>query len=207
MEKPTRFRSSGRVSGRAKRTEDVTTVAEAESVRGDLFQDFSRVLTTLHAEDTPFEDIRELNERANALLRARRAWEHRIKELGGPDHLRGAKMAGSVAVNGYRYFGRARELPDVVAMLEKKKQEEKDVKETVDAETESLRKRDALNAVILEEGYYGDNACVNRVKSEILMFDELGEAPSLSQIEAVVVERKKAQLLARLEAKRAQENV
>jgi pre-mRNA-splicing factor ISY1 len=68
--------------------------------------------------------IRDLNDTCNRLLREKRAWEYRIKELGGPDYTRGGtKMFDPLArelpgLRGYRYFGKARELPGVKELFE-----------------------------------------------------------------------------------------
>ena len=63
--------------------------------------------------------IRDLNDEINKLIRERRRWEDRVKELGGPDYKRsgsrlfeadGTEVPGT---RGYKYFGAARELPGV----------------------------------------------------------------------------------------------
>ena len=56
-------------------------------------------------------------------------WERRIRELGGPNYMRGGggtvfdaegrEVEGGGGGKGYRYFGRARELPGVKEMFER----------------------------------------------------------------------------------------
>uniref|UniRef100_A0A3B4ATX0 Uncharacterized protein n=1 Tax=Periophthalmus magnuspinnatus TaxID=409849 RepID=A0A3B4ATX0_9GOBI len=69
--------------------------------------------------------IRDLNDEINKLLREKRHWEVRIKELGGPDYRRfgprmldheGREVPGN---RGYKYFGAARDLPGVRELFEK----------------------------------------------------------------------------------------
>ncbi|NXT10837.1 ISY1 factor, partial [Prunella fulvescens] len=70
--------------------------------------------------------VRALNDEINKLLREKRHWEYRIKELGGPDYARiGLKMLDhkgkEVPRNrGYKYFfGAAKDLPGVRKLFEK----------------------------------------------------------------------------------------
>lgn len=63
--------------------------------------------------------VRDLNDNLNKLIRTKAAWEYRIKALGGPDYRgignrlmdEGRQVPGDRG--GYRYFGRARDLPGV----------------------------------------------------------------------------------------------
>jgi hypothetical protein len=63
--------------------------------------------------------VRELNDEINRMFKTKYHWEFRIRELGGPDYIRkrpkvldadGREVPGT---RGYKYFGRARELPGV----------------------------------------------------------------------------------------------
>lgn len=65
--------------------------------------------------------VRDMNDQINRLMRERRAWEHRITELGGPNYrvippkamqsMNNDPIMG--AHGGYRYYGRAKDLPGV----------------------------------------------------------------------------------------------
>merc|ERR1711918_240204 len=60
--------------------------------------------------------IRDLNELINKLLREKGHWNRQIKQLGGPDYgLTESKIydAEGLELQGYKYFGAARELPSV----------------------------------------------------------------------------------------------
>jgi hypothetical protein len=68
--------------------------------------------------------VRELNDEINKLIRESRHWERRIRQLGGQKFLReeetGAITESAVSHRGYFYFGAARELPSVTALLDGK---------------------------------------------------------------------------------------
>jgi pre-mRNA-splicing factor ISY1 len=73
--------------------------------------------------------VRDLNDEINKLMKEKWGWERRIRELGGPNYMRsgvgGVVFDGEGRVveggggKGYRYFGRARELPGVKEMFER----------------------------------------------------------------------------------------
>lgn len=68
------------------------------------------------------ERTRELNDEINKLFREKRHWERRIKQLGGQNYLKTAMVPasgpdGPAEHKGYFYFGAARELPGVAALL------------------------------------------------------------------------------------------
>ncbi|GAB6029180.1 NineTeen Complex (NTC) component [Chamberlinius hualienensis] len=69
--------------------------------------------------------IRDLNDEINKLLREKRHWEIRIRDLGGPDLVRsgprmldaeGREVPGN---RGYKYFGAAKDLPGVRELFER----------------------------------------------------------------------------------------
>lgn len=64
------------------------------------------------------ERTRELNDEINKLLRERRHWERRIRELGGRSYPQDEGGEGALVHKGYHYFGAARELPGVAALVE-----------------------------------------------------------------------------------------
>lgn len=70
------------------------------------------------------ERTRELNDEINKLLREKRHWERRIRDLGGKSYPREAAPTpmlgedGAVSHKGYFYFGAARDLPGVAALVE-----------------------------------------------------------------------------------------
>lgn len=79
---------------------------------------------SLPASLTDYE-IRDLNDEINQLMREKRHWETQIVNLGGANYKRaqtsmfdddGKEVPGT---RGYKYFGRARELPGVKEMFTK----------------------------------------------------------------------------------------
>lgn len=127
--------------GRPRATQQCTDVPSATRFRAQTLREITRGLTRIHDPLLTEYQVRDINDTLNRLLRERRAWEHRIKQLGGPDYTSGTTTGGGVAfgdtdmvtVKGYKYFGRARELPDVVKLLQ-------------EAETEKNRRRTGRDA-------------------------------------------------------------
>lgn len=91
-----------------------TAISHRVSVVSELSSSLAKINDPLLTE----YQIRDLNDKINRLLKERRAWEYRIKELGGPDFRKQIETNDSFTLKGYKYFGRARELPDVVKLLE-----------------------------------------------------------------------------------------
>lgn len=95
----------------------VTSLAQAEKWRATLVAEISSRITDINNPDLNEIQVRDLNDDINKKVKERRAWEHHIKRLGGADHLKHNADPG-VEVAGVRYYGRARELPDVKQVLE-----------------------------------------------------------------------------------------
>ena len=129
------------VKGRPRATQQCTDVPSATRFRAQTLREITRGLTRIHDPLLTEYQVRDINDTLNRLLRERRAWEYRIKQLGGPDYISGTTTGGGVAggdtdmvtVKGYKYFGRARELPDVVKLLQ-------------EADTEKSRRRTGRDA-------------------------------------------------------------
>ncbi|KAJ3026193.1 UNVERIFIED_CONTAM: NineTeen Complex (NTC) component [Siphonaria sp. JEL0065] len=131
-------------------TARVSTVREADRWRGDIIREISRKVSKIQDPGLTEYQVRDLNDRINKLFREKRSWEYRIKELGGPDYRRGSsrildaegkEVPGS---RGYRYFGRAKELPGVKELFESQK---------VTAE-ESSKSRSEMHKAV-DADYYG----------------------------------------------------
>jgi len=69
--------------------------------------------------------VRQVNDEINKLIRCKKHWEDRIRELGGTDYTfqnikaydsQGLEIEGS---KGYKYFGAARDLPGVRELFKK----------------------------------------------------------------------------------------
>ena len=73
--------------------------------------------------------MRDLNDEINRLLREKRHWENQIVALGGANYRRNVAMLDDdgkevPGTKGYKYFGRAKELPGVKELFMSKKTEE-----------------------------------------------------------------------------------
>lgn len=109
----------GHVERRPTEPSEVTKLTDAEKWRQQIIREISRkVAQILDVGLTDFQ-IRDLNDDINKSFREKRRWEDQIKHLGGPDYKRaGSKMLDNEGKevpgsSGYRYFGRARDLPGV----------------------------------------------------------------------------------------------
>ncbi|GMK55806.1 hypothetical protein CspeluHIS016_0208620 [Cutaneotrichosporon spelunceum] len=103
----------------------VSSLRECERWRGDIMREISRKVSKIQDSSLTNYEIRDLNDEINQLLKEKRHWETQIVALGGANYKRanmamvdneGREVPGT---RGYKYFGRARELPGVKEMFEK----------------------------------------------------------------------------------------
>ncbi|CAD0087148.1 unnamed protein product [Aureobasidium vineae] len=137
------------------RTRRPKAISQQESVptcerwRGQVLKEISRKVSKIQDLSLSDFQIRDINDELNKLFKEKWQWEMRIRELGGPNYMRGGgrvvdeegrEIQGGG--KGYRYFGRAKELPGVKELFEAAKakpQEEKaletrsDLRQKVDA--------------------------------------------------------------------------
>ena len=95
--------------------------------RFELIEDISRKVEEIQDESLQEYEIRQRNDKINELLREKEDWEQRIIELGGPDYQRLEPSKELITKdipqkNGYRYFGKARELMGVQHLLQAQKE-------------------------------------------------------------------------------------
>lgn len=99
-------------------------IQQAEGWRQQVIRDISKSVTAIQNAGLGEFRIRDLNDHINKLLREKRHWENRLRELGGKSYSsKGAKMLDregrEVPGNkGYKYFGAARDLPGVRELFE-----------------------------------------------------------------------------------------
>ncbi|KAJ5198993.1 hypothetical protein N7472_004197 [Penicillium cf. griseofulvum] len=110
---------------RPKAITSVDTVPVCERWRGQVVKEISRKVSRIHVQSLSDYQIRDLNDEINKLMREKWAWEMQIRNLGGPNYMRGSsrlyddegrEIPGGG--KGYKYYGRARELPGVKEMIE-----------------------------------------------------------------------------------------
>ncbi|KAK2875188.1 NineTeen Complex (NTC) component [Arthroderma sp. PD_2] len=114
--------------GRTRRPKAITTIDSipvCEKWRGQVLKEISRKVTRIQDLSLSDFQIRDVNDEINKLMREKWMWEVQIRNLGGPNYTRGGgrvydedgkEIPGGG--KGYRYFGRARELPGVKEMFE-----------------------------------------------------------------------------------------
>ncbi|KAJ1852755.1 NineTeen Complex (NTC) component [Coemansia sp. RSA 1822] len=97
------------------------TLDDAERWRRDVIREISRTVTQINDMSLPDTQIRQLNDDINRLLRTKHHWDIRVLELGGPNYKKAKSIEESEArgARGYKYFGRAKDLPGVREQLEK----------------------------------------------------------------------------------------
>ena len=105
----------------------VSSISEAEKWRSKIVEILSDKINKLYKDPLPEQQIRYLNDKANALMRKLRRWELRILELGGIDYGKVGIQTPNGDIlntnqNQYQYFGRARKLPGVQQLIESEKQ-------------------------------------------------------------------------------------
>lgn len=99
------------------------TLGAAEKWRRQVIKEITKAVTVIQNAALGEHRIRDLNDKINKLLREKKHWERRIKELNGPDY---ANVNQSITTNaissgGYMYFGAAKDLPGVREQLEVRK--------------------------------------------------------------------------------------
>ncbi|CAG8434572.1 5357_t:CDS:2 [Diversispora eburnea] len=103
---------------------DCNDLKDAEKWRQQIIREISRKVSKIQDAGLSDYQIRDLNDEINKLMREKGHWEDQIKKLGGPDFRRiGPKMLDhegkAVPGNrGYKYFGRAKDLPGVRELFE-----------------------------------------------------------------------------------------
>jgi hypothetical protein len=112
-------------SRRPKAITSVTSIPVCEKWRGQVLKEISRKVSRIQDPSLSDFQIRDLNDEINKAMREKWMWEVQIRNLGGPNYTRGGGRVYDDAGReipgggrGYRYFGRARELPGVKEMFE-----------------------------------------------------------------------------------------
>ena len=109
---------------RPKHITSITSIPTCERWRGQVLKEVSRKISKIQDPALSDFQLRDLNDEINKLMREKHVWEMQIRQLGGPNYARGGAVYtddGRLidgAGRGYRYFGRARELPGVKEMFE-----------------------------------------------------------------------------------------
>ncbi|PHH90187.1 hypothetical protein CDD83_4318 [Cordyceps sp. RAO-2017] len=115
-------------AGRTRRPKlitEVDSIPACEKWRGQVLREISRKVSRIQDPVLSDYQIRDLNDEINKLMREKHMWEVQIRNLGGPNYMRGGgriydeqgrEIPGGG--KGYRYFGRAKDLPGVKELFE-----------------------------------------------------------------------------------------
>lgn len=103
----------------------VSSLKDCERWRGEIVRDISRKVSKIQDVGLTDYEIRDLNDEINKLMREKGHWERQIVTLGGANYRRartamvddeGREVPGT---RGYKYFGRAKDLPGVKELFQR----------------------------------------------------------------------------------------
>lgn len=103
---------------------------QCERWRGEILREISRKVSKIQDYGLTDYEVRDLNDEINKLMREKSHWENQIVALGGANYkraapaMRGADGREVPGMRGYKYFGRARELPGVKELFESAKEDQ-----------------------------------------------------------------------------------
>ncbi|GAA5854717.1 hypothetical protein JCM9279_007001 [Rhodotorula babjevae] len=139
---------------------------QCERWRGEILRDISRKVSKIQDAGLTDYEVRDLNDEINKLLREKHHWENQIIALGGANYKRaagkitdqdGREVPGQ---RGYKYFGRARDLPGVRELFASAK-----------ADQDELQSYKVLKVTRFDgapNSYYGDGAEEGEAGRELL---------------------------------------
>lgn len=164
---------------RPKAITEVTTIPACEKWRGQVLKEISRKVARIQESTLSDYQIRDLNDEINKAMREKHVWELQIRNLGGPNYMRGGRVYDDEGKEipgggkGYRYFGRARELPGVKELFEAatKKPDDKPLENRVD-----LRKQ-------VDASYYGYN--LDEEDGTLLAYEQAKEKEAFESLAAM----------------------
>ncbi|KAH9947494.1 pre-mRNA-splicing factor ISY1 [Amylocystis lapponica] len=105
------------------------SLRDCERWRGEILREISRKVSKIQDSGLTDYEVRDLNDEINRLMREKRHWENQIVALGGANYRRNVAMMDDdgkevPGTKGYKYFGRAKDLPGVKELFQSKKTEE-----------------------------------------------------------------------------------
>lgn len=179
-------------AGRSRRPRLITeqdSIPNCEKWRGQVLKEISRKVSKIQDPALSDYQIRDINDEINKLMREKYMWEVQIRNLGGPNYMRAAgggrtydesgREVPGVGNKGYKYFGRARELPGVKEMFEAAAKAKKEGREE-----KSLEQRDDLRRIV-DAAYYGyapdeedEELLAYEAEKENMAFEGLGKSGS-----------------------------
>ena len=178
---------------RPKAPSTIATIPACEKFRGQILRDVSRKLLKIQDESLSDAQLRDLNDEINKLQKEKWGWERRIRELGGPNYMRSAggvmfdeqgnAIDGGGGGKGYRYFGRAKELPGVKEMFERAAKRQARGGKDEDEDGEKARRRE-INRRNLDARYFG----FGKEEEVLLRYETKKEREAVKRLEGRVEE-------------------
>uniref|UniRef100_A0A5B7AYM5 Pre-mRNA-splicing factor ISY1 n=1 Tax=Davidia involucrata TaxID=16924 RepID=A0A5B7AYM5_DAVIN len=180
-------------------------LAEADKWRQQIMREIGRKVAEIQNEGLGEHRLRDLNDEINKLIREKGHWERRIIELGGTNY---TDLDGNIVDvpkpsgrgPGYQYFGAVKKLPGVRELFEKppelrKRRTRYDIYKRIDASYYGYRDDEdgileKLEGPKLEE----ERRAKEMEENEFVVHVPL---PDEKEIERMVVEKKKAELLSK----------
>ncbi|CDH52428.1 pre-mrna-splicing factor isy1 homolog [Lichtheimia corymbifera JMRC:FSU:9682] len=206
----------------------VNTVGECEKWRRQLLNMIARKVSKIQDVSLSDYQVRDLNDEINKLLREKSHWERRIRQLGGAIYAapkmidnEGREVPGN---RGYKYFGRARDLPGVRELFEMETQQEpvsrsrtelyknvdadyygyRDEEDGVLVHYEEEREKQLLEEVEEEESTANEE---KEAEKEIENYNATPFVPTRKQVEEYLVKRRKEQLMEKYVSTELAQNV
>ncbi|GAA5973360.1 hypothetical protein JCM11641_003090 [Rhodosporidiobolus odoratus] len=124
---------SQRTDRRPKIASTCKDLRQCERWRGEILREVSRKVSKIQDAGLTDYEIRDINDQINKLLREKWHWENQIIALGGANYKRAAMATKDTegkevpGQRGYKYFGRARELPGVRELFASARKEQSDI--------------------------------------------------------------------------------
>ncbi|KAG6830181.1 hypothetical protein H0H87_008957 [Tephrocybe sp. NHM501043] len=120
-----------RADRRPKMASACKSLRECERWRGEILREISRKVSKIQDAGLTDYEVRDLNDEINKLMREKRHWENQIVALGGANYRRNVAMLDDdgkevPGTKGYKYFGRAKDLPGVRELFQSRKKEEEE---------------------------------------------------------------------------------
>lgn len=184
-------------AGRSRRPKMITeqdSIPLCEKWRGQVLKEISRKVSRIQDPALSDYQIRDVNDEINKLMREKYMWEVQIRNLGGPNYTTRAAAGGShkmydeqgreipgVGNKGYKYFGRARELPGVKELFEAAAKARAEGRQGAE---KPLEAREDLRRVVDaayygyapdEEGGGGADLLAYEAEKEAAAFENLGQ--------------------------------
>lgn len=194
---------------------ECTSVAACEKWRNQVIKELNRKIEKINDATLTDFQIRDLNDEINKIQKEKHMWEVQLKNIGGTNYIR---FQGNVTDSegrvigshrGYKYYGRAKELPGIkelfseLAAPQKHKKTKQDLL-NLDLDSRYYGYRDEEDSKLLEyemerEAEARENLLTEGTSSssrwDIVNIPE--DFPTVAQIEQMLVDKRKAALLAR----------